>query len=160
MNIKSMKRTLLLLAFSMGALSVAGGAQAQYSVILDCHGDGGLPSWAQTTDKITIKVYVHGYEDFTAWTTRAILCDKDEQLILQSNNFKDARDVTKITISTSGHNTYWLDKLLVVGRIYRQQWGVDNNVGWCFSKDPLDGNRPYCWKATAYPSVDFDNPDN
>ena len=34
------------------------------------------------------------------------------------------------------------------------QWGVDNNVGYCFSKDIFDGNAN-CWNGVTYTSVEF-----
>ena len=148
------------LAFCVSALSMMGTAQAAgFSVRLDCHGTNGLPSWAATSDVITVSARINGfYNVLGSVVPGANWCDGEDEISFSLAAFS-AADVDMVRVTTTGSNSFWMDQVTLrdstSGAEYH--WGVDNNVGYCVSRTASDGNNSYCFDAVAKTTYDFNN---
>jgi hypothetical protein len=139
----------------MLALGFAGTASAQngFTVVYDCHGNGGNPAWATTNDTIYVMVKVNG-KWITMRAGRVTDCRSDRTNAVYLDAFY-ATDIEQIGIVTFGNDAFWLDDLEIWSGARSElewSWGIDNNRGACISAQASDGNSSYCYDGKAHQS--------
>lgn len=149
---KSLNRLVAALAFCVSAMGMMGTAHAAgFSVRLDCHGTNGLPDWAATSNVITVSAKINGfYNVLGSIVPGASWCDGEDEIVFSLASFS-AADVDMIRVTTSGSNSFWMDRVTLRDTTSGAQhyWGVDNNVGYCTSTSPADGAYSYCYDGVA-----------
>lgn len=157
---RSLNRFVAALAFCVAATGMMGSAQAAgFSVRLDCHGTNGLPSWAPTSDTITVSARINGfYNVLGSVTPGASWCNGEDEIYFSFAAFS-AADVDRIRVTTDGDNSFWIDQVILRDTTTggERHWGVDNNVGYCASTNFADGAYSYCQGAIAKATWYFDH---
>jgi len=142
-----------------GSLGFVGEAHANFTVRIDCRGDGGLPTWSATRDTITVYAMILGWWVKVGSKVMDDCSTENSQLISYSGPAY-AHDVSRLIISTNGTNNFWIDEFALLNQAGDKfdSWGVDNDVGYCLSKNFAEGNTPYCWqeRAVEYINADVD----
>lgn len=148
-------------ALCAGLTGYAGEAQASYTVRVDCHGDNGLPTWADTSDTITVQAIIGTRWILLGSQTMVGWCNQDAIWVLRKSARDMAASVDAIVISTSGSNAFFIDRVElfegylpdVPSKLYTPKlqaaWGESDSKGWCLSTDASDGNYGSCLGATA-----------
>jgi hypothetical protein len=160
MTSSSSARTFAALALCLGALGICSSARADIMVVLDCFGNGGQPDWARSNNRITVTATIHvdGQPDFplTLGSSAVTDCRSDDQgggpfmsAAFNSSNVKDIR------VTTNGTDVLFIDKIKLFSGTRNVwglagRWGVDDNTGWCVSRDSRDGNNPFCTTGLAF----------
>jgi hypothetical protein len=158
MKVHTMTRVFAAFAFALALAGVGGSAHASgFAVKIDCHGSNNLPDWAHTTNTITVKALIRGfYNTIGTFVPTQAQCAQEDQIRFGFAAFSGF-DVESIQFSTNGSNVFWLDEF-VLGDIDTRtewRWGIDNNVGFCFSTQPADGQNSFCSGAAARKVWDF-----
>lgn len=131
---------------SVLALGRASTAQAAFDIILDCHGNNGLPNWP-ASDCLHVAAWFNDGNG-AGWQFRldSNECARDNsQLLVYSGSYTE-NDVHTLRIISCSSNAAWLDKVTLTGPEgtgNRTRWGTDDNLGWCFSDDSHDFNATY-----------------
>ena len=132
---------------------------AGFGVIIDCHGDGGYPTWSESNGPITIKAYING-----AWVTVASnFSISNSQCTVEDGVYKTFPAfswdiVDKIKISNGGTDGLFMDVVYLTDAsgTKKIRWGVDNNIGYCLSTEKEGPETwAYCWNAQFYTSLNF-----
>lgn len=161
MTISHFLRLFAASAVGLVALSFSNHARADLMVILDCHGNGGEPrDWPGTNNRITVSATIHidGQQDFplTLGSSTVTDCRNDDQgggpfmkAAFVGSNVKDIR------VTTNGSDALFIDKLKLYSGSNNVwglvgQWGVDDNTGFCVSRQSSDGNNPFCTTSLAW----------
>lgn len=150
MKAHSASKVLAVFSFLAVLTGFAGGASADFKIRIDCHGDNGLPTWAATSDTISV-----GVRKGNAWinvgnVSSPISCSTEDSIILTKVGM-DISEISEVKITTSGDDTFWIDRmslLIGVNQVVKT-WGTDNNVGYCVSTDSADGASSNCYQTTA-----------
>lgn len=125
-------------------------ANAGYGILLDCHGDDGIPWWADG-DPMEIYVRINGVWD-RVHTLPFPDCSEDDSYYIPVAAFS-WQEVGKIKIRAADGsiNMAWFDKVMLTdaNELIRVQWGVDDNTGYCIS-DEDEGSNIYCKNGQAY----------
>lgn len=146
-------RLVAVVAFWLGSLGALGNAQAaNFNLVIDCHGTGGVPSWAHTSNIISVFMTLDGSEFLIgAFQVPASACDQEDEIWIHNAPGVSGFDVDGFVIRTNGSNTFWIDQLKLIdddtGATWT--WGTDNTVGWCVSTSAADGNSPHCSGGVA-----------
>jgi hypothetical protein len=147
-NIRNLTKLLSVAVACLGSTSLMSTAHA-YQVKIDCHGTGGIPTWADTPNRIIINVYYdnnpeNGLKFFNGGIP-ASLCDGEDEVVFSVPGISTSH-VTGVGVETSGTQAFWIDQVLLKSDLggTDDTWGIDNTVGWCISNDPLDGSSANC----------------
>jgi hypothetical protein len=147
---------------ALGLFAVLAGfrptAHAEFTVIIDCMGNGGQPDWAASFDDIRVHARIRGY--WVELPRSPGTCRiNDGWLFYQLGfNVSDIDPAFGLKVTTNGTDALFIDKLTLwqdhciqfgVGCTRKQTWGVNNNVGYCVSEDSSDGNNAFCLQGVA-----------
>jgi len=149
MSIKTLSKVLSVFAFALCSSSMLSTAHA-WTLKIDCHGTGGVPSWAQTTNQIRVIVTYNNWPEPTFATFNGVpasMCDGEDELVVTNGGAEpsDPSKIATVTVTTNGNNTFWIDEVrLLSGSSLFKKWGVDNTSGWCISMTPSDGTNSNC----------------
>jgi hypothetical protein len=154
-----MTRALALFSFVSTFAALGSSAHAVgFNLKIDCHGSNGLPDWSHSPNTIKVEALIHGF-----WNTVATfvptpeLCGQEDMIRLAFPAFSGF-EVQTIRFSTNGTNVFWMDEFVLADVSASPtfwKWGIDNNVGFCFSKQSTDGANSYCQGGAARAVWDF-----
>jgi len=167
-----MKRQLQRLAIGAlfaASVGMADQAHATFSVVLDCYGTGGNPDWSQSNNKITVTALMTNgvLLNLGSVVPRYQYCRSEGSAPFFVNGDYLATQVQWIHVTTNGKDNFWIDRVQLwdgswfhrsTGAILTlvTQWGINNNVGYCISKQASDGyDNPFCFETVATPSRTF-----
>jgi hypothetical protein len=154
-----MIRSMATLAFCLGSLGMMSTARAaSFDVMIDCHGTGGVPSWAHTPNIISVFMEIDGSEFLLrAFTVPASACDQEDEIWIENIPGVTGFDVDRLIVRTNGSNTFWIDQMKLIddGTGTTWTWGVDNTVGYCVSTSADAGSSPHCTQGVAVPNWFF-----
>jgi hypothetical protein len=135
-------------------------AHADFTVIIDCRGASGQPTWAPSFDGIRVHAFITATASWKELPRAPGTCRIDDGWIFHQAGL-DVDDIhpgVGLKVTTNGSDALFIDKLTLwqhhcsqagVGCTKEQQWGVDNNVGYCVSETPSDGNNSFCLQSVA-----------
>jgi hypothetical protein len=145
----------------LGSAGFADDASAAtgYIVQSDCNGTGGVPSWANTSNQITVEIYVNEGWVLMSGAGAHSNCANEKSFSIVFSGFP----VTKVRVTTNGSDAYWIDDISLYGFNSAiggtvsliKTWGIDNNSGYCVSTDPADVEAQ-CYQAVAKTTWVFD----
>lgn len=145
MRAQHLFRMIAAVSAMVGSLAVADGAHAAFSVVVDCHGNNGKPDWAGTNDNVEVYAKINGYWE-KIYDGDAAPCHYENSLTINSSAF-NATDVKGLSFAIYNTDRWFIDKWEVrTSANGAVSWsrGIDNNVGYCVSEDPNDGNTSFC----------------
>ena len=132
-------------------------AHASYSVNIDCTGfPNAIPNWAGTVNTITVKAHKKNgtvKQLFSGVISNSSCITFGN--IIQGFDTDSMSNVKKISVTTNGNDAFWIDSLWLNNGSSFITWGVQNQIGWCVSTDPADGNNSHCEQAKAFTTWDF-----
>lgn len=130
-------------------LTLSTTASAGFGILLDCHGNSGIPAWA-TGDDVEVYASING-----VWVLVHTLdfpdCSEDDNYYIPVSLPFVWTDVGKLRLRATDIDMVWFDKVTLTdsGGVTRVQWGVDDNTGYCVSAED-EGENIYCKYGQAF----------
>ena len=130
---------------------------AGYKVNIDCYGTNGQPTWAGTTNYVTIDARINSAWDRVGRQkiSNALCVAYGDTGITFSRNAFSPSKVSSIRVDTSGTDCFWIDRIRLKNEsgTITNYWGVNNNTGYCVSgeRDP----NAHCLNGRSYNTWTF-----
>ena len=130
-------------------------AAADYRIRVDNKANpGAFPNWAAPNNKVRIEVHMKTNDTQRQYVPNAATISDVHDAKFLNDVWTNIQSVCILADTT---DTFGIDQLEITdgGGAVKRTFGVDNNVAWCVSTDPNDGNKPDCKDGLAQQTVCF-----
>lgn len=148
LNIKYLCAACALCIATIGMTTGASASMCQsFDLVIDCHGDNGNPSWAGTSNTVSLYTVVDGQWNWIdSLSGLSGVCNDEDQVVFQ--NIGNFYEIDHINFRIDGSNMFWIDHWYIVDTCYNPDnvvytYGIDDNTGICLSKGP-ESSYSYC----------------
>ena len=151
LNVKLVVATLTLFVATIG---ISSSARADFSISVDCYGNGGVPTWAETKGTLYVTAWFGPYNNFIRKSMDGDAhgyCDKEGDRYLHFQIVgAEWNDINRIQVTNSSRDCFWIDDITVYDEDLNKKhtWGADNNCGWCIDTDE-NTNKNKCYPCNG-----------